>query len=114
MGACVPVCVWLDAKGNGESSFKQYDLFCAEGAAGAVNLDEALQSCSSRGGEIILEKDVHYDFPDFIYYDTINKDTTLVVSEGVTLTIGKKGLRMNGTLQLRGGTVDLEKSEGIL
>ena len=32
MGACVPVCVWLDAKGNGESSFKQYDLFCAEGA----------------------------------------------------------------------------------
>lgn len=54
------------------------------------NLDEALQSCSSRGGEIILEKDVHYDFPDFIYYDTINKDTTLVVSEGVTLTIGKK------------------------
>lgn len=78
------------------------------------NLDEALQSCSSRGGEIILEKDVHYDFPDFIYYDTINKDTTLVVSEGVTLTIGKKGLRMNGTLQLRGGTVDLEKSEGIL
>ena len=45
------------------------------------NLDEALQSCSSRGGEIILEKDVHYDFPDFIYYDTINKDTTLVVSE---------------------------------
>lgn len=36
MGACVPVCVWLDAKGNGESSFKQYDLFCAEGAAGAV------------------------------------------------------------------------------
>ena len=61
-----------------------------------------------------MEKDVHYDFPDFIYYDTINKDTTLVVSEGVTLTIGKKGLRMNGTLQLRGGTVDLEKSEGIL
>lgn len=78
------------------------------------NLDEALQSCSSRGGEIVLEKDVHYDFPDFIYYDTINKDTTLVVSDGVTLTIGKKGLRMNGTLQLRGGTVDLEKSEGIL
>ena len=78
------------------------------------NLDEALQSCSSRGGEIVLEKDVHYDFPDFIYYDTINKDTTLVVSNGVTLTIGKKGLRMNGTLQLRGGTVDLEKSEGIL
>ena len=36
MGACVPVCVWLDAKGNGESCFKQYDLFCAEGAAGAV------------------------------------------------------------------------------
>ena len=34
------------------------------------NLDEALQSCSSRGGEIVLEKDVHYDFPDFIYYDT--------------------------------------------
>lgn len=54
------------------------------------NLDEALQSCSSRGGEIVLEKDVHYDFPDFIYYDTINKDTTLVVSNGVTLTIGKK------------------------
>ena len=78
------------------------------------NLDEALQSCSSRGGEIVLEKDVHYDFPDFIYYDTINKDTTLVVSNGVTLTIGKKGLRMNGTLLLRGGTVDLEKSEGIL
>ncbi len=78
------------------------------------NLDEALQSCSSRGGEIILEKDVHYDFPDFIYYDTINKDTTLVVPDGVTLTIGKKGLQMNGTLQLRGGTVDLEKSEGIL
>lgn len=37
--AWVLVClcvVWLDAKGNGESSFKQYDLFCAEGAAGAV------------------------------------------------------------------------------
>ncbi len=58
-----------------------------------------------------MEKDVHYDFPDFIYYDTINKDTTLVVPDGVTLTIGKKGLQMNGTLRLRGGTVDLEKSE---
>ena len=72
------------------------------------NLDEALQSCSSRGGEIILEKDVHYDFPDFIYYDTINKDTTLVVSEGVTLTIGKKGLnfaasRRNSRLGKIGG-----------
>ena len=26
------------------------------------NLDEALQSCSSRGGEIILEKDVHFTY----------------------------------------------------
>jgi len=30
------------------------------------NLDEALQSCSSRGGEnCFWKKDVHYDFPGF-------------------------------------------------
>ena len=63
---------------------------------------------------ITLERDIYYDFPDFIHYDAINKDTILVVDEGVTLTIGKKGLQMDGILQIRGGTVDLENSDGIL
>ena len=78
------------------------------------SLDVALQCCSMCGGVITLERDIYYDFPDFIHYDAINKDTILVVDEGVTLTIGKKGLQMDGILQIRGGTVDLENSDGIL
>ena len=30
------------------------------------SLDEALQSCYVHGGTIVLERDVHYDFPDMI------------------------------------------------
>lgn len=77
-------------------------------------LDDALQSCSVRGGTIVLGRDIFYDYPDFIHYDVINKDTILVVDEGVKLTIGKKGLKVDGILQIRGGTVDLQNSEGIL
>lgn len=37
----------------------------------------------------------------FIYYDTINKDTTLVVSEGSYVDNRKKRIAVNGTLQLQ-------------
>lgn len=78
------------------------------------SLDEALQSCYVHGGTIVLERDVYYDFPDMIKYDLIRENTTLVVPDNIKLTIGKKGLQLNGTLQIRGGTVDLENSEGVL
>lgn len=75
--------------------------------------DTAFAACYKKGGIIEICKDVKLDFPDYIKYGCIEKGTMLVISEGVTVTIGKDGFRMDGEVKL-GGTLDLEHSEGVL
>lgn len=75
--------------------------------------DTAFSECYLKGGVIEICKDVELDFPDFVKYGCINKGTMLVIRKGVTVTIGKYGLRLDGEVKLE-GTLDLEHSEGVL
>lgn len=89
--------------------------YCAKGEKGQYCecLDDAFQACQEKGGRIVIYQDREINFPDYIPYRSLNKDTTLMVEEGAVLTIGEHGFQMDGQLQIV-GRVDLEHSEGIL
>lgn len=89
--------------------------YCVTGEKGRYCecLDDAFQACQDRGGYIVIYKDREINFPDYVSYHSLNKETTLMVAEGVVLTVGEHGFQMDGCLQIT-GRVDLEHSEGIL
>lgn len=76
-------------------------------------LDEALMFCSQYGGQVILCKDREFNIPKELAYACIKENTTLIVREGATLTIGENGLQLEGKLKIY-GTVDLNHSRGLL
>lgn len=76
-------------------------------------IDDGFAACYKTGGIIRICKDVELDFPDFIQYGCLTKETKLVIDSDATVTIGKNGFRMDGLTQVL-GTIDMEHSEGIL
>lgn len=76
-------------------------------------LDEALMFCSQYGGQVILCEDREFNVPKELAYACIKENTTLIVREGATLTIGENGLQLEGKLKIY-GTVDLNHSRGLL
>lgn len=78
-------------------------------------LDDALIACynNPRGGMIELLKDCDINIPDYIMYKTIKSNTSLVIREGVTLTINSPGMEINGKITVF-GTLDMQNSKGIL
>ena len=76
-------------------------------------IDQALMFCHKNGGQIILNQSRHFDFPKELAYAEIRENTTLIVREKATLTIGGNGFKMDGSLQVF-GTVDMEHSDGLL
>ena len=100
-----------EVKATGKGPF----YYCPKGGEGQYCncIDDAFMGCSISGGVININEDVKLDFPDFVQYGCLNKDTTLVIGGDATVTIGKNGFRMDGLTQVL-GTIDMEHSEGIL
>lgn len=76
-------------------------------------IDDAFAACYKKGGVITIYKDVELNFPDYIQYGCLTKDTELLIYGDATVTIGKNGFRMDGLTRVL-GTIDMEHSEGIL
>lgn len=79
----------------------------------SADADTALKQCFSKGGIIEVIKDFKFNIPEYIKYGRINKNTTLVIRNGVTVTIGEYGFCLDGNIRIH-GTLDLEHSQGDL
>lgn len=88
--------------------------YCVSGTDRAFtdSAEEAFRACRY-GGEIYFNSDYHLDIREWTEDLVCSERTLIEVKPGVTLTLGKSGLKMRGQLQIW-GTVDLEKSEGDL
>lgn len=106
--ASVPV---QEVKAAGNGPF----YYCPAGGEGQYCkcINDAFMGCHAKGGIIHINEDVELDFPDFVQYGCLNKDTILVIGGDATVTIGRNGFRMDGMTQVL-GTIDMEQSEGIL
>lgn len=74
--------------------------------------EEAFRACRY-GGEISFISDYHLDIKEWTQNLVCSERTLVEVKPGVTLTLGKGGLKMHGQLQIW-GTVDLKNSQGDL
>lgn len=113
MAGCVPPeCAQISYAA--ETSGKGVIEYCSlDNKKGITNsAEEAFRACRY-GGEIYFNADYHLDIKEWTNDLVCNARTLVVVRPGVTLTLGKGGLKMDGQLQIW-GTVDLEKSQGDL
>lgn len=76
--------------------------------------DEAFRNCYQPGGRIYFKKSCDLELGGTMSYNRPRSNIEIIVEEGATLTIGKKGVCLDGAYLTINGTLDLNASEGEL
>ncbi|MCH5252758.1 MAG: hypothetical protein J1F22_07270 [Lachnospiraceae bacterium] len=79
-----------------------------------TSADEAFRNCYETGGKIWFKEDYSLELGGTMDYNRPRSNIEIIVEEGVTLTIGKRGAEMDGAYLTLNGTLDLNAPGGEL